>query len=369
MSSGDYGNAVGRWQGVGPYYAMFPTKFADLVVAQYTERGEIVLDPFAGRGTAIFSAAHQHRIGIGIEVNPVGWVYAKTKLAPAKPDLVINRLLHIGKCAKEYSEEAESLPEFFHHCFSTKVRTFLTAARSMLKWRENQVDRTLAAFIMIYLHGKVGAALSNQMRQTKSMAPEYSVRWWQERKLTPPDLDPVAFILKRVNWRYAKGVIDSPESEVYLGNSEDEIVRLKYGRYSEERPAKLLFTSPPYFSVTNYHYDQWLRLWFLGGPPSANRQLGSQDIRGKFESETRYRSLLENVFMACAGLMAKESIIYVRTGAGRITLPATLEFLQKAFPAHEMRQELQPYSRPTQTSLFGDSGKKAGEVDIIMAPT
>ena len=34
----------------------------------------------------------------------------------------------------------------------------------------------------------------------------------------------------------------------------------------QQSQVKLLITSPPYSNVTNYYYDQWLRLWLLGGP-------------------------------------------------------------------------------------------------------
>jgi hypothetical protein len=92
----------------------------------------------------------------------------------------------------------------------------------------------------------------------------------------------------------------------------------------------------------------------------------SREIRGKFESEARYRRLLKHVFSASAEILSPNSTIYVRTGLGRVTLDATIEALQEAFPKHEMLQKPQPYSQPTQTSLFGDFGKKAGEIDIIM---
>src|SRR5262249_52409471 len=55
------------WAGVGPYYAMFPAEFADQVIAKHTKEGDTALDPFAGRGTAVFSAATQGRRGIGVE--------------------------------------------------------------------------------------------------------------------------------------------------------------------------------------------------------------------------------------------------------------------------------------------------------------
>jgi DNA modification methylase len=68
---------------IGPYYAMFPTRFADAVIKKHTLPGDTVLDPFAGRGTAIFSAAALGRRGFGVEISPVGWIYAKAKLGPA----------------------------------------------------------------------------------------------------------------------------------------------------------------------------------------------------------------------------------------------------------------------------------------------
>ena len=78
-----YGTAASRWAGVGPYYAMFPVSFATAAVKEYTKPKEFVFDPFAGRATSLFAAASEGRHGIGIEINPVGWVYGKAKLQTA----------------------------------------------------------------------------------------------------------------------------------------------------------------------------------------------------------------------------------------------------------------------------------------------
>jgi len=369
MVAGDYDSAAGRWQGIGPYYAMFPTYFADGVVADYTKPGDIVLDPFAGRGTAVFSAAHQGRQGIALEINPVGWVYGKTKLSPADQPEVAARFRELGELAWGYGEAAEALPEFFAHCFSTRVRRYLMAARDSLDWRACRVDRTVMALMLVYLHGKQGAALSNQMRQTKSMAPDYAVRWWRERGLVPRDLDPADFLVSRLRWRYARGLPAVDGSEMYLADSEQEMTRIDPWLRERDARVRLLFTSPPYFKLTNYHYDQWLRLWLLGGPPNANRVPGTSDLRGKFESIARYRLLLANVFSGAAELMVPESVVYVRTGLGEETYEVTLQTLRKVFPDHHLDTQRQPYSKPTQTRLFGDSGVKAGEIDIILTST
>jgi DNA methylase len=368
MASKTYGTAARRWEGVGPYYAMFPTRFADEVVRRYTEPGDAVLDPFAGRGTAVFSADHQGRSGYGIEICPVGWIYASTKLQPATKACVMHRLRDLVTVAPSYAPVAASLPEFFEWCFAPAVRDFLVAAREELDWRKSRVDRTLMAFLLIYLHGKREAALSNQMRQTKAMAPKYAVRWWQERDLKPPDVEILPFLAKRIAWRYAKGVPEVSLSSAYLGDSQVLLPRIQ--RHLSKRHAegiRLLLTSPPYFGVTNYHYDQWLRLWLLGGPATDARIVGTHELQGKFEHPVRYAQLLADVFAKSAELMAPTGTVYVRTGAQQDTLMPTIEALKLAFPNHRIRRRARPYSNATQTQLFTKGAASPGEIDLVVA--
>ncbi|MEH1165497.1 hypothetical protein V6V47_08930 [Micromonospora sp. CPCC 205539] len=278
----------------------------------------------------------------------------------------MTRLRWLAGNASTYMENAESLPEFFHHCFAVKVRAFLLAARDLLDWRNIAVDRTAMALLLVYLHGKHGSALSNQMRQTKSMAPDYAVKWWKERRLAPPDMDPVDFMVKRLAWRYAKGVPVTAKSEMHLGDAGEALVAISRRLRQQRRRVGLIFTSPPYFGLTNYHYDQWLRLWLLGGAPNAYRVPGTSEMRGKFENGARYIGLLESVFSKAAPTLASDGTVYVRTGAGELTLSATRAALLAAFPEHRLEEVARPYTKPTQTSLFGDSTPKAGEVDLIM---
>ncbi len=366
-SEGKFGTASSRWAGIGPYYAMFPAPFANEVVQKYTAPGDTVLDPFAGRGTSIFSASIQKRSGIGIELNPVGWVYARAKLRPVGREAVTERFLELGESAPRYCAEAKALPPFFHHCFCPKVREFLVAARHELQWRRRPVDWTAMALVLVHLHGKRESSLSNQMRQAKAVSPEYAIRWWQERGLEPPERDPVDFMVKRLRWRYAKGLPSSPKSYIYLGDSIKLLPRVTERlRDRGLAPVRLLFTSPPYAGLTNYFYDQWLRLWLLGGLPNA-RSIGGR-YRGKFGHKERYRELLFKVFTQAAKTMSSDSVVYVRTDRRGFTFQTTVEVLEEVFHKKKLLIKEQPFRAPTQTRLFGDSSLKPGEVDLILCP-
>jgi hypothetical protein len=360
--------ALGRWAALGPYYAMFPLKFAFEVVCRYSRPGDAVLDPFAGRASSIYAAVAQGRTGYGVEINPVGWLYGHVKMAPASLNWVLNRLTQIGELARQVPKsKLDSLPEFFRLCYTDRVLKFLIAAREHLAWESSRVDATLMAIILVYLHGKRCQSLSNQMRQGKAMDPAYSVRWWKANNQLPPDIDPMEFLRKRIKWRYKKGLPKLSYGHIERGDSTSAVKRIIALRRARGlRRFDLLFTSPPYYSVTNYFIDQWLRLWMLGGAEGPERT--GEPWEGRFESQTDYRELLESVFTASCEGLSRRAIIYVRTDAREFTYNTTCEVLREAFPKKRLYILGRPYIKATQTALYGDKSEKLGEVDIILFP-
>lgn len=362
-----FGNATGRWAAVGPYYAMFPLEFAFDIVNEYSEPGQLVLDPFAGRASSVFAAATQERYGLGIEINPLGWVYAQTKLQPAAQWNVEKKLKSLVEMSEACVQETKELPDFFRMCYSEKVLNFLMTARKELKWESRKIDRTLMGLLLIHLHGKLGEGLSNQMRQTKAMGPKYSMDWWRKENLiTPPEIPIKEFLLGKIRRRYSKGLPNvTKQSEVKLGDSTQILPKIaKRIASGKQIPCSLLFTSPPYQGVTNYHDDQWLRLWLLGGDPKPG--YGVEKYKDKFSSKEVYYELLESVFKNVSQIMSEDGTIYIRTSAREFTFNTTIEILQQYLPSWKREIKEKPFPQKTQTHLFGDSAQKPGEKDIIL---
>jgi hypothetical protein len=365
-----FDDPIERWASVGPYYAMFPVQFAFDVVRKYSDPGDSVLDPFAGRASSIYAAAALGRVGFGVEISPVGWLYGSVKLNPATQSRVLARLRDVADDSRDdaVSQRARMrLPSFFESAYSPRPLMFLVHARRTLDWRHSRVDATLMTFILIYLHGKRGASFSNQMRDGKAMSPDYSVAWWKRSHLRPPDVDPLAFLTKRINWRYRHGR-PSLDGQVRLGDSCRVLTSLSRStRRAKLRRFDLLFTSPPYSGVTNYHYDQWLRGWMLGGSATPQPAV-SVDARwkSKFNSRADYSELLGTVFDAASRLMTRRAAVYVRTDAREFTLESTMYALASAFPGRRIHVRQQPLRTRSQTALFGDKSIKPGEVDLII---
>lgn len=337
---------------------MIPTPYVIKQINRFTSPGDTVFDPFCGRGTIPFVAAALGRSYFGIEIFPVGWIYSATKCDPVTETRIVKRLTDVAK-AEPCSVESS---EFFRRAYAPQILNFLCAARENLDWKNNRVDRTLMALILICLHDKEGAGLSNQMRQTKAMHPDYSVRWWKRHnKLTPPDLDPVKMLKAKIRWRYEKGFVSAGSTGgIYLGDCTRVIPVAP-----RIEKVKLLFTSPPYCGVTNYFVDQWLRNWMLGGPPRPS--LNNHENMKRFRNKEDYRSLLERTFALAAGRLRPDAVILVRTDAREYTLQVTKEVLRKTFPSKRLVARVCPLrDRLSQTALFGDMQEKPGEVDLCL---
>lgn len=362
-----FATAEARWARFGPYYAMFPLEFAFDVVEKYSKPDDYIIDPFAGRCSSVYAGGVLGRKSLGIEINPVGWLYGTVKLKPAGKEDVIACLHDIYEKRNHYKQAIKRMPEFYRICYCDEVLKFLLAARAHLDWKNNNVDATLMSILLIYLHAKLGEGLSNQMRMTKSMGMNYSIQWWKKHQMaTPPELNPYQFILKKIEWRYDKGTPNITESAVVLGDSSNELINIARNAIDNDIKFSLLFTSPPYYSVTNYHTDQWLRLWLLGGP--ENPQLLKDKHKGRFINKPEYYDLLDKVFGECSKIMDQKSTIYVRTDKREFTFNSTLEVLKKYFPKHTVTIVEKPLAEnaKTQTKLYGDKSMKPGEVDIIL---
>lgn len=354
-----------RWARFGPYYAMFPLDFAFEVVEQYSKEGDYIIDPFAGRCSSIYAGGVLGRHSLGIEINPVGWLYGTVKLQPADKAEVTDRLLEIHSKRNYYNRAIERMPLFYRMCYCDEVLKFLLSARKHLNWKNNSIDATLMSILLVYLHGKLGEGLSNQMKMTKAMGINYSVNWWRKHKLTkPPVINPVDFFIKKLDWRYEKGIPTVFDSQVVFGDSTTELDRIVQKAQETDTRFSLLFTSPPYCSVTDYYADQWLRLWLLGGPEIPKSI--QEKHKGRFVSKENYYNLLDTVFGNCAALMDKNSTIYVRTDRREFTFNSTLEILQKHFPKHKTEITDRPFRKKTQTEIHGNTSKETGEIDIIM---
>lgn len=308
------------------YYAMLPEAFVTSWIEATTMPGDLVLDPCCGRGTVPFQALLMDRAVVGNDINPVAACITRAKTRPPEPDAVRQRLRQLAELFDEstFDDEVSRLPEFFGRAYDPTTLRQLLHLRRRLRWQRSRVDCMASALVLGSLHGGSHRSpyyFSARMPHTIATKPDYSIRYWQRHGITAPPVDVFEVLNQRVGYRYATGV-PSGRSKTRLGDMRGlnaDVVG---------RPVDCVITSPPYLDTTSYEVDQWLRLWFLGGPPSPATGRVSRDDRHR--RPTPYWRMIDDLFAMFGRVMRTDGHIVIRIGGQGLSSDAIVAGLVDA---------------------------------------
>ncbi len=247
---------------VCPYYTMYPLDFPLRVLKNQGKRGEWVIDPFCGRGTTNFAARLLQMPSVGVDSSPVAAALAMAKLAYANPSRVVASARTILKAAKEPTAVPDGA--FWKLAYHEETLIQLCRLRDALLTDCSSPTRILLrAIILGALHGPrpkgKPSYFSNQSTRTFAPKPNYAVKFWIERAMHPEEVDVLDVIKTRAE-RYLAVPPPDVEGMVFLADSREA------NTFRDVPLARWVVTSPPYYGMRTYLPDQWLRLWFLGGP-------------------------------------------------------------------------------------------------------
>ncbi|MBK8263096.1 MAG: DNA modification methylase [Nannocystis sp.] len=254
--------SVDALNAVCPYYTMYPLDFPLRVLKEHGRRGEWVIDPFCGRGTTNFAARLLEMPSVGVDSSPVAAALAQAKLASAAPGRVVASARAILSSAKEPRDVPTG--EFWRLAYHERTLIQLCQLReAMLTDCSSPTRILLRAIILGALHGPrpkgTSSHFSNQSPRTFAPKPAYAVKYWTKHRMAPTDVDVVAIIRARAE-RYLSEPPPSVRGMVQLADSR------QVDTFKDVPEAHFVVTSPPYYGMRTYLPDQWLRLWFIGGP-------------------------------------------------------------------------------------------------------
>jgi DNA modification methylase len=298
-----------------PYFAMFPETFVRRNVLAWSKRDDLILDPFSGRGTTVLESLLNGRRAIGCDTNPVAVCLSKAKADPPSLAALLERLGDLETKSRKFASKAkETKDEFFTLCFHEETLRQLLFLKKKLAWRKDRSDCFIAALALGCLHGeshRTELCFSNRMPRTISTKPAYSVRWWREKGCIPPKRDVFPILRTAARYRY-ESEVPAIKGRIVEGDARRAGTLLR--PYREK--VKLVITSPPYLDITDYHEDQWLRLWFLGGPAKPVTGQGKDDRHRRIE---RYWQFLREAWAGVMSLLDDSAQIVIRIGGTRLS--------------------------------------------------
>lgn len=354
---------ISRLNAICPYFTMYPLDFPLQHLAS-ARKGDWILDPFCGRGTTNFAARLRGLPNVGIDASPVAVAIAKAKLVTTTAEEVIAeaRAILAGPSPVDVPQG-----HFWELAYHPETLLDLCRLREALLIRCDTPSRVmLRAVILGILHGPLRVRqpsyLSNQMPRTYATKPEPAVRYWRRHGLRPPRVDVLDVIARRVQHVLAE--LPPPVfGTVIYGDSRDlQTIPAVPGGYG------WIVTSPPYYGMRSYMSDQWLRLWFLGGPPAVEYDYTGQ-VRHRLGE---YVEDLARVWRNVAERSRPRARLAVRFGclpsSARDPLTLLLETLQRSAAPWRLLQVAEAGAPPRsrrQAVQFGEPRGPVTEIDVM----
>ncbi len=245
------------------YRACFKPQLPRYFIERYTQPGDLVYDPFMGRGTTVIEAALLGRQVAGNDINPLSSIITLPRLCIATPHEVKERLKEIPFTP---NGEAEIDLSMFYHPETlaeiVSLRHYL--AQRKRSGEEDRVDQWIRmvatnrltghsrGFFSVYTlppNQATSPSRQQQINALRKQQPEYrNVKALILKKTRSLLRNVTAEQLATVNRIGTTAVLSSQPADCTPHLSSDSV--------------QLTVTSPPFLDVVQYAQDNWLRCWF-----------------------------------------------------------------------------------------------------------
>ena len=247
------------------YRACFKPQLPAYFINHLTREGDVVYDPFSGRGTTALEAALLGRTVIANDINPLSAILTRPRLEiPCVAD--IDKRLRSIKFPAGASCSLD-LSMFFHDHTLQEIlglRSYLNR-----RWREGSedcVDRWIRMVATNRLTGHSPGFFSvYTLPPNQAVSPQDQLRINEKLSQKPTYRNTRALILRKS--MQLQGQLSAADrwhlraasaTSLFLQNMASATPAI------ESESVHLTVTSPPFLDVVQYGRDNWLRCWFNG---------------------------------------------------------------------------------------------------------
>ena len=247
------------------YRACFKPQLPAYFIERLTKEGDVVYDPFSGRGTTAVEAALQGRHVIANDVSPLSEILTVPRLElPSVTD--IDKRLRALKFAANATTDID-LSMFYHRNTLYEIlglRQYL--ARRRRDGAEDGVDRWIRMIATNRLTGHSPGFFSvYTLPPNQAVSAENQVKINDKLGQQPEYRDIRNLILRKS--MQLQGRLSAAERWRLRGAAENAYFLTGDAAATKSIPANsvhLTVTSPPFLDVIQYARDNWLRCWFNG---------------------------------------------------------------------------------------------------------
>ncbi|MBX9964821.1 MAG: site-specific DNA-methyltransferase [Burkholderiales bacterium] len=270
------------WHAMCSYLGTFPASLARGMISLFSSTGDVIMDPFSGRGTTLLEGRILNRTALVSDLNPMAIALSRAKNADVTLDQALSEIETLRGSFDRlmYLPEAHVQHDDIQLIYSPETLAQLCYLRRRLVKSDTDVRAFLLGALLGVMHGAerqdgTSAYASISMPNTFSMAPNYVRRFVETRQLNRIGRDVFAILAEKVERLYKidpprghKGIVSVCDAKQLAHNS--DLVDYR-------ETVRLVVTSPPYLGVVNYAKQNWIRNWLLEPADYFGRESGLDD--------------------------------------------------------------------------------------------
>lgn len=261
------------WHSMCSYLGAFPPSLANYFIRYFTKEGDLVFDPFAGRGTTSLESRILNRKSLATDLNPIALALSEAKNGRLSKEEIFIRIDELEQKYDQslYQQEANAQPVEVHLIFHPRTLAQLCYLRRKLLKSEQQIDKYLIGISLGVLHGGERANgtsgyASIDMPNTFSMSPEYVRKFVQKNQLNRFYRDVFGLLREKTERLHKKHTELKQSGNVFKADAKTLSTNDSLIPFKEK--VNLILTSPPYLGIVNYAKQNWIRSWFLNEDPT-----------------------------------------------------------------------------------------------------
>lgn len=245
------------------YRACFKPQLAGFFIERFSEKGDLIYDPFGGRGTTVIEAGLLGRQVVQNDINPLSVLLTKPRFFVPSLRAVSDRLSLVSR---DYAPGPDLDLSMFYDPATEKeilaLREFLSVNRKQEE--DDEVNAWIRMVATNRLTGHSSGFFSvYTLPPNQAVSPGSQVKINIKRQQVPPYRDTHEIIMKKTRTLTRNLTVNERERLRNAGNSGIFLTGDAASTPEiQDNSVQLTVTSPPFLNIVQYSKDNWLRCWF-----------------------------------------------------------------------------------------------------------